>query len=204
MGRDATRRTTGASLSLDVRYLTRIGLLGDRMADTRLRWSSGHLARLAYHPLTGLEVRRTVREDDVERELVAKVLVERTACRFGGSRPWLVCESCGRRRLVLYLRHGYRLAVACRECLGLVYPSTREVKGYRLLRKLRRIMDRLGAESWDEDPRFLRKPKWMRWPTFERLVVEALATEEARAMAWITSFEPWLSRMEARVAKARR
>ena len=121
------------------------------------------------------------------------VQVERLPLPYGGARPWLLCPSCGRRCGVMYL-HG---SFACRTCHRLVYPSTREQADSRLASRLQRIMARLEA-SWRDDPRFVAKPRGMRWATFERLSREAQATEQARVGAILGSGARWLQRMQAR------
>jgi hypothetical protein len=69
----------------------------------------------------------------------AMVRLKFTPCRFGGQRPWLICDGCGNGRLVLYARefvyrymrggkleretrkHSWR----CRKCWHLTYLSQR-------------------------------------------------------------------------------
>ena len=124
------------------------------------------------------------------------VPVEWQPLPYGGARPWFLCPSCGRRCGVVYLRGSF----ACRTCHRLVYPSTRQQRADRLARKLQRLARRLGAD-WRADPRWVAKPKGMRWPTYERLTREAWATEDARLRAIVASGAGWLARMEARVGR---
>jgi hypothetical protein len=52
-----------------------------------------------------------------------RMTVERTACTFGGSRPWLRCERCTQRVAVLYYRRG---GFYCRTCAQVSYRSQAE------------------------------------------------------------------------------
>jgi hypothetical protein len=97
------------------------------------------------------------------------VRIERTPCKLGGSREWFICPAvgCGRRVAIL---HGGGI-FACRHCYQLAYASSREDAGGRATRRADRLRARLGWE-----PGILNgegdKPKWMRWPTFERLAAQ--------------------------------
>jgi hypothetical protein len=51
------------------------------------------------------------------------VHLARTACRFGGSRPWLLCPRCCSRVTVLIMRGGM---FVCRKCSGVAYTSQSE------------------------------------------------------------------------------
>ena len=170
MGRPALYSTTREVPRLEVRDLARRGLLRPGT------WTTWGWNRGGEHLVT---VALTAREDGLhvahgERAYV--VDVEREPLPYGGTRPWFLCPAypCGRRCGVLYLRGGL---FACRTCHRLVYPSTREQRGDRLLRRLRGVMARLGAE-WDAHPYRVPKPPRMRWRTYERLQEEALALEE--------------------------
>jgi len=104
-----------------------------------------------------------------ERSVSYAVGIARTACHFGGSRPWFVCpgRGCGRRVTRLYLRGAYFL---CRHCQGLGY---REGRPYRLLRRARRIRERLGGPCGLSRPfPARRKGMWRR--TYLRLLTQAV------------------------------
>jgi hypothetical protein len=108
-----------------------------------------------------------------------KVQIDHGTCPFGGARPWFLCPDCRRRVGSLYLRkepaleiitHGRstvavpeREVLACRHCLRLQYDSQAENEVGRSLRRTRKLSAKLAKGS------LRRKPKWMRWPTFERL-----------------------------------
>ena len=112
-----------------------------------------------------------------------RVRMARTACKLGGFRPWFVCprEVCRRRVSVL---HWIGRELACRRCLKLPYPSTRESDSERKLKRLEAIRERLGWRPGWLNGRGS-KPKWMRWQTFEQIVEkhDRLASELLTNMA---------------------
>jgi len=80
-----------------------------------------------------LDVRKLQREHGVKpgdqmtvqyqwrrEQMTQEVMVDWTACNFGGYRPWLICMNCGRRVAVIYLKGKY---FACRHCYNLTYTS---------------------------------------------------------------------------------
>jgi len=96
------------------------------------------------------------------------IQIAHAPCTLGGSRPWFACPRCWLHCATLYRgRYGY----ACRTCNGLNYPSTRETRADRAIRRADKIRARLG---WT--PGILNghegKPKGMHWRTFMRLVAE--------------------------------
>jgi len=64
-------------------------------------------------------------------------------CHYGGVRPWFLCPSCGKQRLVLVLREG---VAKCRRCHGMTYRST------RLRTWERHAEERVRLEEWLEYP----------------------------------------------------
>lgn len=94
------------------------------------------------------------------------IVIERTPCNLGGTRPWFRCpaRNCGRRAAILY---GGTI-FACRHCYQLAYSSQRENCGDRAARQADKIRERM---KWE--PGFLNgeglKPKGMHWKTFKRL-----------------------------------
>lgn len=88
------------------------------------------------------------------------VWIERTPCRYGGSRPWFTCPRCHSRRAVLYgVASDGRFG--CRRCMRLGYTSECEGILDRLHRKQRKLESRL-VDDWQ-------KPKGMRWITYDRI-----------------------------------
>ena len=64
---------------------------------------------------------------------------------------------------------------ACRICHRLRYRTQRERDPDRLLRKARKLWRRAGSTDGTEP---YQKPKWMRWDTFSRLVLEGRKAQE--------------------------
>jgi hypothetical protein len=96
--------------------------------------------------------------------------IERTPCRFGGTRPWLLCPRCNSRRSILYGidKNG---GFSCRGCMKLVYCSQDERKMVRLWLKERKLEKKLRGPSGT-------KPKSMHWTTYNRV---SAALSEVRA-----------------------
>ena len=117
-----------------------------------------------------------------------------TVPTYGGRRWWFQCPRTYRKTTKLYLPNGgwhfwsrqaYRLGYACQ----------RDDRFSRLQRRAAKLSRQLGGEgwtTWDDPPT---KPKWMRWPTYERKyerwerVVEKaneeFAIRTARLLKWI-------------------
>lgn len=102
---------------------------------------------------------------------------------FGGRRSWFRCptEGCGKRVAILYLG-GTRFA--CRHCLNLAYSSQRQNPVDRNLYRVSKIRSRLGEVERLGD--FPKKPKGMRWRTYEGLLSDANAAT-LRAMRAVLS-----------------
>ena len=110
----------------------------------------------------------------IQGSRILYIAIERTACNYGGSRPWFLCPGCRGRCAVLYeSRYGFE----CRCCLRLVHTSVTEDKFDRLRRKRGKLLERLK----DFDVR----PKWKRRTTFETLYQQQLKAE-FDAVFWLT------------------
>lgn len=97
-----------------------------------------------------------------------RVVIQRTPCNYGGSRPWFACPSCSRRCAVLYLRAGF----ACRKCSRVVYASQSDDDIGRAWRRQEKAEAKLG-ENWQ-------RPKGMHRTTHERLLAVIMECEERR------------------------
>ena len=75
--------------------------------------------------------------------------------------PRLICASCHRPCRVLYLRH----AACCCRCAGARYRSHSESPMRRAVRRAETVWRKCKHDF----KRPSAKPKWMRWPTYERL-----------------------------------
>lgn len=169
-GRPSWHAKTSQALRLDVRMFARKDWL-QRGASSTLQWTSG--ASIGYRlndnaSAIVLSYRYTF--SDGRRDIEQHVCIERTPCRFGGTRPWFLCPRCWRRVAIIYL-HGWP---KCRSCSRLVYPSQSDDVTSRSWRRTGKIERRLAGDSekWNH-----RRPKGMRRSTFDRLR-EAYGREE--------------------------
>lgn len=175
-GRPATRPQTGWAARLDVRKLARDGVLMPESVTT-WRWSNGLVATMRAHDHElVLSYRYTF--NNGERDIEARVALERMPCPYGGSRTWFGCPRCHRRVAILYL-WGWP---GCRTCTRMAYPSQSEDAMGRSWRRTRKIETKLagGAGEWN-----YRRPKGMRKSTFERLREAYWREEEIRDHALV-------------------
>ena len=179
MGRYSSRHTTSDFRQLDVRCLQRDGLLASGLTFS-WEWSRDGKA------IAFIDVRteagrvwlsyRHRRNDEQWRTEHYPVLIEWTACHYGGQRAWFRCPAlgCGRRVAILY---GGGI-LACRHCYHLAYDSQREPRWSRASKRFRAIKVKLGGSPGGPFPC---KPRGMHWRTYERLSVEA---QEAQHRSW--------------------
>jgi hypothetical protein len=131
--------------------------------------------------------RYRVRSDAGWQTVEQRVPICWTPCRFGGRRPWFMCNTCGRRAAKLYF---VGPAVGCRRCCRLVYQVQRKDRVSRILHRADKIRERLSGEPGKFRP-LPAKPKWMRTATYDRLRREVMTHEiradqmiEQRLAAW--------------------
>jgi hypothetical protein len=172
-GRPGWHAKTAGKLTVDVRKLQRDGHLSAQYRMT-WQWSNGATIGLETSPD---DVTLTYRYKDPQgewRDVNQRVIITRTPCHYGGSRPWFACPRCRERVAILYLWNVPR----CRKCAKLVYPSQAEDAIARSWRRSRKIAKRLGqaADVWMAP----RRPKGMRLATFERLREQWWAEEKLR------------------------
>ena len=91
----------------------------------------------------------------------------------------------------LYLPNG-AFTFASRQAYRLAYACQREPAHDRALRRAFKLRGKLGGEGGIED--YIPKPKWMRWPTYERKLEEVFAAEEV-VDAHLTGFIQKLERL---------
>lgn len=116
-----------------------------------------------------------------------QVIVDWTACNYGGSRPWWLCPCCGRRVAVLWGGSTY----ACRHCHKLAYQSTRnspESKAFTRADKVRKRLGWCAGVANDQGD----KPKGMHWKTYLRLLNQL----NAHSMAAWQSTDDMLTRIK--------
>ncbi len=100
------------------------------------------------------------------------VQLDRTACPYGGSRPWFRCP-CGRRVGVLF---DAGAGFYCRKCLRLRYQSQVVTRHWRAIDRAQSITMRLGGSGNLLDP-FPERPRCMRRAKYERLRERARVTQ---------------------------
>jgi hypothetical protein len=98
-----------------------------------------------------------------------RVLVLRTPCNYGGTRPWFACPHCRARVAVLFMRRG---GFYCRNCADVAYCSQSEDAIGRAWRMQRKAEARLGQD--------LERPKGMHGKTYERLLEAIFRSERVR------------------------
>jgi hypothetical protein len=109
------------------------------------------------------------------RSIEQLVPITRTACRFGGQRPWFVCSTCGSLAAILYSAGEL---FSCRRCNGLVYASQQQNPVDRAVSQAQKIRRSLGGNE-DLFDSFPEKPKRMHWRTYRRLRDRARVGEDA-------------------------
>ena len=166
------RPFTDEFFSLDVRRLHRDGCL-ERVGAGRVTvtWDGGNSIDVV-KDRTGVILEYLVFDGHDHEQLSERIVIQRTKCHFGGSRPWWFCPRCGRRCAILY--GGRRFL--CRRCHDLRYRSQSLGKGERLLRRAEKIRVGLGGSGVVFDL-FPDKPRGMHQTTYDRLRDEA---EEAK------------------------
>jgi hypothetical protein len=117
----------------------------------------------------------TTRQNGERRESDYWIELVTTAQPFGGRRWWFICPQTGRRAAKLYLPNG-AFAFASRLAHRLAYRSQRETTYDRASRRAFKLRGKLGGHGGIGD--YIPKPKWMRWPTYDRKLEEIAAAEE--------------------------
>jgi hypothetical protein len=136
-----------------------------------------------------------------------RIPIRWTPCRFGGERPWFVCNvmangvDCGRHVARLY--SGGRL-FACRHCYRLGYAVQRGGSMDRVHHRLARLHRKLAAGYAGPDMSTPPKPKWMRWKTYSRITQQIEAGKEQLDAAFMTGAQRIFTRLERAVHRSRR
>ena len=103
---------------------------------------------------------------DAENVTRATVAIDYRPCRFGGSRPFLICPACQKRVMNLaLLPRGLR----CGPCGRITYQKRWDTDLSRRVRNANEVAARLGGSTWMDKPV---RPKGMHRRTFERLLAE--------------------------------
>ncbi len=181
----SSKETTEQYLSLDVRKLAKTGVL-----------EPGRVSGWAWHrdveKVAEIHIRADARQirliykcrshgEDWE-EMYYPVSLLSQPCNFGGHRQWFACpaQGCGKRVALLYAGRVF----ACRHCFQLAYECQREAPYQRSFRKAEKIRDRLG---WERGLNAFpgEKPKGMHRRTYDRLVSDMYAWENASDQAFL-------------------
>jgi hypothetical protein len=168
--------TVEGSRPLDVMKLARAGYLaGSRTGGWQWTYQDGTTAFIG---ITGgrqaitLDYRIKSGGEDW-RSVHQSVPIRWTSCRFGGERPWFICDvqangvHCGRQVAKLY---GAGRLFACRHCYQLGYQVQRGGRMDCAHHRLARLHRRLGADYDGPDGPPPPRPKWMRRRTYQRVV----------------------------------
>jgi hypothetical protein len=196
--------TVEGTRSLDVMQLARAGYLADpRSGGWIWTYRDGTSARIDFQGCRHEIVRDyRVRSYGEEWQSVhQRVPIRWTPCRFGGERPWFVCNVsangvyCGRQVAKLY---GAGRLFACRHCYRLGYAVQRGGPMDRAHHRLARLHRRLGADYDGPLGVPLPKPKWMRQKTYERLTNEIADGEHGLDIAFNVGAARILARIHRR------
>jgi hypothetical protein len=154
--------------SIDIRTWQRGKLL---YPGNSFSWSFNEHGSITVQVELGVvRLKYSIQPSDEEKQSVDEpVRLLSTPCNYGGQRRWFVCpgQACGKRVAVLYQGSKY---FRCRRCCGLAYSSQREDRTDRVLRRLLKIRQQLGATGpLDLDFPVPPKPPGMRKTTYARL-----------------------------------
>jgi hypothetical protein len=183
-GRGSGRRSYGGKLDtrdalpLDVRKITRCGLLVDGKAFS-WQWliNDEPVASISICVASDQSLVLSYGLRSSTETVEQRVRTQTTPCHLGGQRYWFVCPRCNKRVALLYAPG--RL-FACRGCWGLAYATQKENAGDRASSRAEKLRTLLGWQAGvlNGDGG---KPKGMHWRTFHRL----RATHDALAeVAW--------------------
>jgi hypothetical protein len=193
--------TVEGTRSLDVMKLARAGLLSARCLGTS-EWSYRDGTKAQIH-LVGsrdeITLHYNFRQNGGEWQPVQqRVPIRWAPCRFGGERPWFVCDVrsngvyCGRRVAKLY---GAGPLFACRRCYRLGYAVQRGGPMDRAHHNLARLHRKLSAE-YDGPDLLPPKPKWMRWNTYSRIAAQIETGQERLDVAFVIGAQRLLTRID--------
>lgn len=172
-------------LVLSISALRRDGFLRPGRASGRLTWRTAHskrvLADIGFERWLGeeegtLRVHYTLVVAGEKTCLDYTIRLVPTPQPLGGRRWWFICPVTGTRCAKLYMPPGSTKFAARRAYRRLAYRSQRATPFDRACERAWDLRHRLGAEGGIGD--WIRKPKWMRWRTFERKLAHVLEAED--------------------------
>jgi len=176
-----SKSTTESQHRIDIRWLKKQGYLQPgHFGFLSWSWRNKQTGYIGYRMEANCMVLNyRHRPHDGEWENVEQtVSFDRTPCNYGGHRTWFLCPRCWKRVAVLYGAGKYFF---CRHCYNLTYSSQQESRADRLMRKARKIRERMGGSDNIVDS-FPEKPKNMHWKTYWRLRDRS---EHANNLSWL-------------------
>jgi hypothetical protein len=202
--------TVEGTRSLDVRKLARAGYFaGSKMGAWQWSYRDGSIASVLIsggRDTITLDYRFKSSREDWQR-VSQRIPIEWTSCRFGGERPWFICDvkandiRCGRRVARLY--SGGQL-FACRHCYRLGYAVQRGGPMDRAHYQLARLHRKLGVDYAGPDMSSPLKPKSMHWRTYRRLTQQIEACQEQLDVVFMNGAQRILARLERAQHRDRR
>ena len=192
-GRPGWKRKAEASTAFDIRHIARKGYLRGNAWFTWV-WTNSYSGevvgrvsvRVSDDPERVVLSYQWTPYDSDPQSVECTLRVNRTACTYGGNRPWFLCPQCGQRCAVVYFgARGGRYA--CRKCVRVAYCSQSEDVMARAWRKQGKIEKRLagGEGEWNG----WQRPKGMHHKTFHRLLDKIDASEQQKDFALMTMME---------------
>ena len=128
-----------------------------------------------------------------------RVPIRWTPCRFGGERPWFVCDVTPTACIAADgLRSSMVLAgyLPAGHCYRLGYAIQRDGPMDRAHHRLRRLHRKLGADYDGPDGMPPKRPKWMRQRTYDRVVQQIEAGEDHLDVVFTLGAQRILARID--------
>jgi hypothetical protein len=193
--------TVEGTRSLDVMKLARAGYLTDsRVGTWQLTNRDGATANIGVvGGRDSITLDYRVRSGgDQWQSVNQRAPIRWTPCRFGGQRPWFVCNVrtngiyCGRQVAKLYVAGRF---FACRHCYRLGYAVQRCRPMNRAHHRLGRLHRKLGGD-YDGPDGIPPKPKRMWWQTYSRIAWQIEAGAEYLDLVFTLEAQRILARID--------
>jgi hypothetical protein len=197
------RPTVENSITLDIRHLTRAGLVADASQSGTMQWKgmnnrpSCHVAFRAQlgHETGFLHLISITCFDPFGRPIQLPsqtIRLVATTPPYGGCRWWFGCPHTGQSVMKLHLPPEAR-AFASRQAHRLGYAVQREGAGEQARRRARKARARIGGRA-NLLEKLPTKPKWMRWATYWRHMEACYQADQQTLRFLISSTEKMLGR----------
>jgi hypothetical protein len=103
------------------------------------------------------------------------IMLDFTACYFGGDRAWFLCPACGRRCAVLWGKGRF----LCRKCQTVAYASQNEDLASRSIRRVHELRAKLNVPAAVPIDQ-IRRPRFMRQDRYRSLMIQLACFEAIR------------------------